>query len=596
MLQEILSERPFADEALSRSFRALVLAETLIYQTNLPIEKRYVFNLGANRLARGKKRLYAEVARTESYALAEDDTAYLGAKNTTEEFKGWLGNVLTKTPQTDEEAEIIIKMDYSLQNLLRQEREYSSYWAEVVSPQSRAWHDKLTWATDDNIWKDPRFSRLLLEGKFGAAISRTREMNIWSFGWGFAAHLDNETKANYPHTSKDFVKYFLDHPRLQMDFWKTVVTEKENLFRYFYFNPDAYPDAADGYAEFLETIPFSGYSHNQQDRFIRRMLVAAGFFLAKYPQNPATEVITGKLQELISQSASPQSFVDEQAVLKDVKPGVLYMNSNAEARARLIPLGKIKDEFLAEQKKQGVKIIYTSKVEQIEQKTEGLGKQPEESRITADTTLQSKTWGEIGVVGEDLEMLLKVLNKKLAESGINQDVALDVLAGYATNTKGSRAIVVIPDLLPSSNTLSKLGSLGLVAIQQEGDSVSCIFDSKTIGGDSNVEKIALIGTINGHNDLVINNAGEEFDTSVFYLLLNAAALFGRMQFTDYKLEKDEISEVRSFIKSYNREAKGRKRPQVRFDENPEIRDLNLPLTITYIRKKPVLLSIMMNHN
>ena len=479
-------------------------------------------------------------------------------------------------------------------------------------------------AIRNSFWENRFIEQLLISEELPEIRPETK-LGLWT-----AKFAKDMPVIHTPQNDQDYqalVDYFLSHANVQAEFWKRYnydrrddvaspsyddsVAERipdrwknkpeavslaieaahvpEAITNWFFEHPNpTIPEA------FLGTISQAQLERRTAAAVFQKVIELAASFKVMYEDHNNIPGITRSLDGVNEATRIGWStYVD---ILADQAPGFIFKDNKDKLRVRQPRGGQRVEEAAAAVEKAGGQIVYLSAQdwEHAREVNEEGRKRQEEALSVSTIRATIARFGEVGVVHPlDEPGFLDYLNSELAKPKykMNQDRALEIWAQQDGLIKESsaRPLTIIADLLPGYHPLSVLKEIGIVAIEQEADNMTFIADSATVGIQADIDKIAFPGNINGQDEVNVVFSGEAFQNTPLHLLFNAVKHLGTIEIKDVALDKQERSEVRSSVKSYNFRAKREHLPTVQFEEDPTKRKPTDQLTVTFIGKKPVFL-------
>lgn len=402
---------------------------------------------------------------------------------------------------------------------------------------------------------------------------------------------------------EEAITYFLKHPEVQEIFWRDFSengwrgTDTINLFLQ---DEETLLKILDTTlkAEYLKSI-----SQEMMREFLLKFIGAIAMFKDKYPNHPNSHNLSVFARGASEVKNHMMSILLD--ILDDRIPGFIYLDKENRIRFKTPQKHQSGDSFLKEVAlivKNSNGIIYLPRAEADggkeeptpvsqngHRKEEALPKEypPREhplDSVTGETKL-IPLWGEVMIPKPaDRQLIWDLLNQRLAQThrNLTPQKALSILTAENTVTRhGNDAFLIIPELLPISTPVGMLKDLGIISIEQRENQVTIIIDGRRINDNANSLRFMLNTQLDETND-----------PTPLALLLKTASLLGRRSFTEQTLSKEEVSEIRSRLKTWNLKAKTEHLPQVTFDENPKARTINGPRVLTLIGKKPAILNIL----
>lgn len=575
----ILREEDLAGSLYSqRQIGVLLLADSLIYQTALPPSRRWPVIMQRNQHgATGAKVMAEDVkaleASNQKQNVVSDARASLA--EATQSIAEKLLETMRQDPRTAEEARLQLGISNGFSVIINSL--FYEFCEEWESPESKKWVQALK-ARTNNLVVSPFVWQFLLEGDM-KEVDKVMILNAWLAPWG--------RETNF---YTNLASYFLTHPQLQKDFWGLFSDatffrgirkeggdeigdedpETVSIFSIFewYFLQDEQT-----IREFFSTIPEAGNAKSLQ-AFMRRLIGISSSFRDTFPDHSNGRFIVQRLRELARVHNLEERVVNELAVLEDTQLGLIYLNQDMEARAKS-PIGlESKDEFIARAEKEGGTVAYVSRADWPTPEVSPTKPLVEEGlRIESSQGEFFSRWGEVLVPRDtDLPALFDWLNSSLvARHSLDESRALAIFEDHqkdASRQTEGHLFAVIPEILPTGHNLNFLKEAGIIAVEHRNNDVLVLLDCRRAQIQRvDLSMIAFSGQLDQDNWLRFPGCEDKFFLP-FHLLLNSAAVLGKRGFTQITLSKDEISEIRGRVKSYNNGVKERGLPfELRFDEN-----------------------------
>lgn len=325
--------------------------------------------------------------------------------------------------------------------------------------------------------------------------------------------------------------------------------------------------------KFLSTLKMPD-ERGAQASFTKRLILLTGLTKRgvdeRYPKNANHQLLRDRLDQLLQPVSDRDRFAKYLAVLDDQMPGILYLSSTLEVVAATPAPGQTREEFLRQYEKVYDNLIYESQAgwPQPAPKVEAVSSLLPE--VSVSDVQVFPLWGEVGLIaGAAITDFLTLVGNRLNGHGRSADQLFDLVVSLRQQgslSTDQRPFVVMVDLLSENHPLAALKNSGVIAVGREGDEISVILDTKRAKVASEADKLVLSGHIDSAGELQLTGAPGEFNYSILHLLLNAAGLLGRSIVNEEQLSKEELSEVRGLMKSFNKKAKEDRLPQLVFHE------------------------------
>lgn len=571
----------------TRLFRAFTMTSMLLYQTALPANRRF-------KLDDPTVEQYIDDC-FRGYRISEEGENQHRAnlEQTLAAFKENLNSTFEVPIETPEEAKRQTLLYLGLVHAIYQ-KPFRNGLLTLMDPADIGWFRRVREEKSYTIMDNNFVAELLSEGKLEEIDEGTRFI-IWIRSW----------VAEKSERYTDLAKYYFNKPEVQELFWgvlKINFRDSEYQIQHtvdnflieisilgWFFGQDEETLKA-----FLDSARDLSYdSRMEKANLLGRLIGVAGIFQTSFPDHPNTSLIRDGIKDLVQHAGMLEQLEQELAILCDARPGLIYQNINREARARLPSQNQTRGEFLSEQeRKTGEQVLYVSQASWPEK--ESTAKKTGEQLLAIQGETQFlPLWGEVQIPqAGKIPSLLDSLNQRLAvnSKGLTQDSALDLLAKHQSSIIGTGrdSFILLPDILPPSHEMAALTDLGIIAVQQDKKNAVFVLDAQRAGLSADSPRIALLGELNRSNDLAIPGQNPDFELSILHLLLTSAALCIKAPPVDLALSKDEVSQIRSFVKAHNIRAKEKGLPKLTFDENA---NSNGNKCLYFVGRKPVLLGI-----
>lgn len=403
------------------------------------------------------------------------------------------------------------------------------------------------------IYANPKTGELLLHGALNDAPVTTR-YPIW-----YATIARQQTNRD----GSSAVQYFRSQPEIQQAFWDEFTSPREANR-----GPDrpaldfttsllvSHPAEA---RTLLETIPLEDLDRQQKRRLLRQIAACAARAhadLADSPEAPEqTAHIRNALTALAERAEIPGLLGKITEVLADTAEGIVTINPQYEARVV----------------RQSEEPLYVSRWQQPDAREHAEKKTDTRLNLQPGITEIFPDWHGHAIQipqEEDTSKLLDHLHNKFKKSGISEKtISQRIFEMRRRDIQAGSMPIVIPELLPEDNPVSKLADAGITAIVPDdtGYDFTVLIDAQKAGiaieGGQMLALMGQIGDLSGAKDIsFIGQTG----TNAFTDLLGGAALLARRPVVPEMLNGQERGGVHAAVNSWNRTGK---RPQLIFDEN-----------------------------
>lgn len=585
----------------SRRLAAILILDKLLYQTTLPIQDRYIVQEASSR----KERRQAIKTGVDFAKRVVPDASFRSDAITdvVNGFKAKTEEMLRAPTRNRNHAAVKIHVADQVLKLWKS-YQFKSY-DNTARPETVRWVEE-TYGPVPELLGSEHALDLLLDGSL-VSTEPVLRAGIWNEQWGqdFAI---NQEKA------RSLAMYFFTHHDIWLPFW--------DMFTKIGFTPFADPNLnkhmlngqpalewffaqdQEMLGLFMNSLKVSEIALavlgnlSQIAMLLGRSAGITADFQTRFPDHENTPKIRDLLKDLAQAAGVDRQLRAEFAVLEDGMPGAICFTDDSQVRVKTPKANQGKEAFIKDLGEQGLDVVYISHAVGEQKKSGQEGKKAVQKDVVVRTTGNKRRLPAIGEVAVanpfEAENLFGHLAKLLSQYHIDQARAFDILIDIDSKTKSVResSLVVFPDLLPLDHSLAVLVKLGIVAVVENGD-VNFVFEPARVGFKSNESRVAIFSSQIVDNDLRIGWIKREIvaDTPL-QILLSAAILLSRTDFSENALTKDDLSALRSNLKAYNAKAKQENRPQVQYDENPRARDPKNPLTVTFLGKKPVILSVL----
>lgn len=539
ILQEALG--PNGEEPLfnmPRRFTALLITDMLLHQTALPISRRMSvrFSKDRNRAMANIRKVHAAIPESQETLEIRGSLA-----QTMQAFQEELAKALAQEPQTRDEAYFQALLYSTINKVMRDSslyREFNFYgnsemrqWITTKEAQALAFLSNSPFSFD-----------LLQEGVF-------EELDSHGLGLIFAGQwrLFNETAPDEEKLTA-LANYFLSHPGLQDEFWKSEAIDNDySVIKWFFEQDTKILD------RFIETMRLATVANKLI--YIRGVLIAyTGYLKQDFPDHPNVPYLPERIRSLAEQYNLTPRIQQELAILEDREPGILYESAKKGLVARRARPEEIKN------------VIYVSRAPWPEREQEAqpapAAREREIPTVTSGELATSDPWGKVQIVTQEaaqpvLEALAGKATRQIRPGQIDNIIA----ESRAHLTTPDRApFTIMPALLPANNPLRKLDECGVIAIEFTNGSLTIVVDAAKAG----------IQTVGPEKIIVQAQVEEEPRDFGLPRLLYAASLLAKRSVSKIMLERQDEREIHGVVSSWNKKNNDMRK-------NDDTRDRALPL-------------------
>ena len=427
------------------------------------------------------------------------------------------------------------------------------------------------------LTKDPYCLDLLLDGKL-ETISPIVRFEIWLRPWIFS-----------PDSKKvELLDYFLTNESLQSYLWldySIVDTEDgpqnavQPVFDWI-FKQDT-----DKITAFFNTLSLSEFKFNKAS-FIQMLMGLYGVSQTRF-EDINKEAVTKNICDLAEKADLRSKLTTELDIIENRTPGLLYLEQGKfEVKAKFPRRDQTKEGLLGEMRKKGLQIVYISTTDwdRKEQFATHVVRQTGVEIGIAGKILHER-WGEVGLIGPDtlpsmLNLMSTTLGQNYEEIAFSRLVELD-------NDGSKRGLldnpyVIVPLLLRIDDPLFILQKSGILAVEQEADTVNFIVNSKPLNIETDVKRLAIQGKLT-NRELTFVHSHDNFESSPLFYFMNAVSLLGRIPNVEGPISKDDLREIHSSMKYWNKEAREENRARLMYEidkNNPIERAQLVPCLVT----------------
>lgn len=557
ILQEALG--PDGEEpifSMPRRFTALLIADILLHQTALPINKRPGVRFSQNR-----KQAMVNVTKVHSAIPVDRETLEIRGSldQARQAFQEELAKVLVQTPQTRDEAYFQALLYNTINKIMRDSslyREFQYYgdsqmhqWITTKEMQALAFLSTSSFSFD-----------LLQEGVF-------EQLDPHSLGLIFAGQweLFSETAPD-EEKLKALGQYFFANPKLQKEFWQPEGIGVDYQIAEWFFLQDR--ETLD---RFIDTAKLPTLTQSKQLSYIRNLFI---YFAAQlktgFPDDPNVPYLLERIRSLAEQFNLTQRIQKELAILEDREPGILYASVDKGLVARHARPEEAKN------------VIYVSQAPWPE-RTQEIQPAPAAREtviptVTSGELQTSNLWGEVQIVREEAA---QPVFEALAGKATRQ-ITPGQLSNLITESRAHLAtdrtpFIIMPALLPANNPLRRLDECGVVAIEFANGSLAVVVEAAKAG----------IQTVGPKRIKIQAELEEEPGGSGLARILYAASLLARRSVSKTMLEKQDERDLHGFVGNWNRRAQ-RDTPRLSFNSG----QTSLGRVLFFVGNKPTALELV----